>query len=183
MVNSHQKATALASARAFLNKTPSFELIVEMCDLKPRGTWKVWEDDGGNFLRLQKDRSCHIYPSYEIEIGTKDIYRKARPEYIAKASYWALLAFGRESVVWFLGNDGKLRMSCFKDGAWVENRLPLLSGVQTLRLISERMTDSKLQKVELNQYDCAYITGWPPESNIECPSAGSVLKECGIHVG
>lgn len=171
----------IASGRAFVNDD-SFELIVKMCKLKPRKTWKIWEDEGGNTLRLQKDHNCHIYPS-GTETKSKDIYRKSKPAQIANASHWALLGFGRESAVWFLGNDGRLRASWFENGVWKENRLPLLSGIEILKLITRLMTVSKLHKVDLDKFDCAYATGLPLKDKIDGPFVDSVLKECGINVG
>jgi len=178
MVNNHQ--AALASARAFLDDK-KFDTIVQICALKSRNDWRVWYDENNNYLRLHKNGSIHIYPSNEIEIDTNDIYRKSKPDQIANVSCWALLGFGREdSVIWFIGNDRRLRVSCFQNEHWIRNQLPLLSGVPILKLIAERMTILPKQQVELDSFEFAYTTGWPPEEkNIDKRSA-SIFKKCGI---
>ena len=187
MSSSRQTAKALASARVFLKYDKTFESIIQMCSLTPKNNdWRIWEDEAGNFLRLHKNGSCHIYPSNNLKIHTKDIYRKSRAWQIANISYWALLAFEAGHTdcanIWFLGNDNKLRVCYFQNGKHMSNSLPLTSKIQTLRLIAERKHIKSLKPVDNMNYTFTYTSQWPLQNLDKFlqtnPKAESILVEC-----
>jgi hypothetical protein len=143
------RTRAIASARAFLG-TPQFEILADIVGLEPTGDWHVWEDAEGNRLRIAKNKSVQVYaqsPKAESEV-TKDVFRKARPELIAKHSYWVLSLFGnnqgcQQTVLAFLGNNGNLRCCVFIDKVWQMNISPVLLGFQTLSHISLGYIDNE----------------------------------------
>jgi hypothetical protein len=143
------RTRAIASARAFLG-TPQFEILVDIVGLEPKGDWHVWEDTEGNRLRIAKNKSVQVYaqsPKAESEV-TKDVFRKARPDLIAKHSYWVLSLFGNscgheDTVLAFLGNDGNLRCCFFRDKVWQRNFSPVLLGFQALSYVSSGYIDNE----------------------------------------
>lgn len=144
-----QKKRAIASARAFLN-APRFDVVVEILKINPKGDWTQWQDFEGNTLKISKNKAVHVYPSkHDLEV-TKDVYRKARPDSIAKNSYWVLAMFGKtQSILSFLGNDGTLRCCYFENNIWKCNIAPVLLGYQVLNYIASGYIEIESRKIAI----------------------------------
>jgi len=187
------KMKAIINAKAFVKDGDTFENIVNMCSLKPVNDWHNWQDRDKNLLKIHKNNSIHIYPAKTHAVIKKDY--KARPATIAKNSHWAMLAFGKDifgneaSLIWFKENN-KLKLSFFVEECWVENYLPLLSGIDILKLIcKEQNTEFKKVKIPkiLNlKVEEGYVVKWPPnkkemEKLEKCQnSVRKVLQGCGL---
>jgi hypothetical protein len=144
-----QKKRAIASARAFLN-LPSFDLIVSILDLQPKGSWDQWEDAEGNYLKISKNKSIRVFLPKKDTLTTRDIYRKAHPRMIAKHSYWILALFGKnQSIISFLGNDGILRCCYFENNIWKYNISPLLLGFDILKCVISEYLELDSRKLQL----------------------------------
>jgi hypothetical protein len=141
------RSRAIASARAFLG-LPTFDIVADIVGMNPQGNWRLWKDSEGNCLRITKKKSVHSkLPLLPLEI-TKDVFRKARPELIAKHSYWLLSFFGninghQHSIFAFLGYDGYLRCCLFRNNVWCNNFSPILLGFQALSYISSEYIDNE----------------------------------------
>lgn len=164
-----QKKRAIASARAFLN-APRFGLIVDILNLNPKWDWTQWQDPEGNYLKISKNKAIHVYPSKQELESTKDVYRKARPETIARHSYWVLAMFGEtQSVLSFLGNDGTLRCCYFENNIWKFNISPMLLGYKILDCIVFGYIETEPRKVKIPKISYpknfnieeAWATGYP----------------------
>lgn len=184
---------AITDAKAFLKDGDAFESIVNMCSLKPI-TWQNWHDVDKNLLKIHKNNAIHIYPA-KHHVPIKKDY-KARPATIAKNSRWTMMAFGQDifgneaTLIWMLGNDNKLKLSFFVEECWVENYLPLLSGIDILKLINKEK-DSDFKKIKIPKImnikiEESYVVPWPPnkkqiEKLEKCQdSVEKVLQGCGI---
>jgi len=175
----------LASARAFA-KEKNIEDIINLCYLSPAEDWHEWFDEDKNLLQLQKNASCHIYPSNYEHLMTTDIYRKSRPFQIANASYWGMFCFKKNLAdVFFLGIDERLRLSCFEHGLWVKNKLPLTAKLQPLKKIIENMSIPIFKEIKLSSYD--YVCS--AELNMEnihmirkVPNSTQIFRECGYAI-
>jgi hypothetical protein len=154
------KAAALASAKWFL-EDESFPFIVDVCRLRPTEDWHIWRDEAGNVLRLTTNRKLRVYRSTEEESMTSDIYRYAKPQEIARHSYWAMVfvdTLNNTQKLWFLGNDERLRF--IRYDSRYKNSLPLLSGTQALKQVAELAgtLDIREKKHIINA-----AIPWPPE--------------------
>lgn len=139
------KKRAIASARAFLGMP--FEVLAEIAVLTPKGDWHLWEDPEGNRLRIAKNKAVQVYPA-KTSSSTKDIFRKALPELIAKNSYWVLALFGNDkSLLSFLGNDGVLRCCYFESGIWQCNINSVLLGFRVLRYVCSGYIENKSREI------------------------------------
>jgi hypothetical protein len=141
-----KKDQLIASARAVLNCP--FELLVSMLGLDPIGDWHTWQDTEGNQLRILKNGKVKIRPSPIFIQKTKDVFRKAKPSLIAKHSYWGMLLSGKDNIIIFLGNDGKIRSSYFENNIWLKNISPLLLGFDILRYIVFEYLDSDFRMID-----------------------------------
>jgi hypothetical protein len=149
-----------------------FEVLAEICGLHPTKDWKVWKDDAGNTVRLLKNSSVRIYPTKTPnENTTSDIFAKAWPSEIAKQSYWVLLlSGGSHDVTCFVGSDGRLRISHYKNDLWVGNYCPLLIGFGALKAITRGYMESDIgtlspvpttKLVKGFKPKKAVVSGWP----------------------
>jgi hypothetical protein len=131
-----QKSRAIASARAFLS-CPTFGVIVDILKLETKDDWHFWNDPEGNRLTISKKAHVNVYQAATNSTNTKDIFRKATPDIIAKNSYWCLeVIAGQNKILNLLGNEGILRSCYFEDNVWKYNLSPLLLGYDLLRYIS-----------------------------------------------
>lgn len=175
-----QKKRAIASAQAALNFP--FGILVDIVGLDPVDGWNLWRDSEGNLLRIAKNKAVQVFPAKEEPKITKDVFRKARPELIARYSYWALSLFGNnESLLCFLGNDGTLRVSYFKNNIWQYNISSILLGYQALRYVvsgyietdSRKISSLKVSYPKGFRIEEAWASGYPTSSKdlqerIEC---------------
>lgn len=141
-----QKKRAIVSAEAALNFP--FGLLVDIVGLDPIDGWNLWRDSEGNLLRITKSKAVQVFPAKKEPKITKDVFRKAQPELIARYSYWVLSLFGNnESILCFLGNDGLLRVSYFKNSIWQYNVPSVLLGYQALRYVISGYIDIDPRKI------------------------------------
>jgi hypothetical protein len=170
-----QKKRAIVSARAFLN-SPRFDLIVQILRLNPQGDWTKWQDPEGNYLKISKNKTVYVYPFKLDSQFTKDVYRKARPETIARYSYWVLAIFGKtQTILSFLGNDGTLRCCYFENCIWKYNISPILLGYKTLDLIASEYLEVPPKKIVIPtlsyqkklDIEEAWVSGYPADSNLQ----------------
>lgn len=188
---------AIVNARSFVKNADEFESIVGLCALRPQKNWKCWYDDSKNILKIHKNTSMHIYPAKGSVHSTTDIYYKSRPKQIANNSNWMLLSTGTDdfnnesSLVWFIGNDNRLRVCFFVEECWVENHLPLLSGVPVLKIIAKEKNIVELRKVKIPSVlnlktNESFAAQWPLDNKqmkkLEATNSSvtRVLKMCGI---
>lgn len=164
MIKQHQ---AIASARAYLTDA-KFDNIVSMLNLECIGDWHHWKDSDDNILTITKKRSAIIYPAKERSFSTKDLFRKASPETIAKHSYWVIYIERQDKkTLSFLGNDGILRSSLFENN-WICNFSSMLLGFQILKYISNYyLEDECIEVKQIKQPDIKQIWGTPFPSNNE----------------
>lgn len=155
-----QKKRAIASAQAALSFP--FGLVVDIAGLEPMVGWNSWTDSECNLLRIAKNNAVQVFPcSTEYPI-TKDVFRKARPELIAKHSYWVLSLFGKDNtLLCFLGNDGTLRVSYFESNTWQYNMSCTLLGFQALRYVASGYLESDSRKIS------SLKVSYPKEFEIE----------------
>lgn len=154
------KAAALASAKWFL-EDEHFPYLVEICRLRPTNDWHLWTDEAGNFLRVTKNRKLRVYPSTEEESITSDIYRYAKPQEIARHSYWLMVSvdtLNNTRKLWFLGRDERLRF--IRYDSRYKNSLPLLSGIQALKQVAELAGTLDIRE---KKHIISAATPWPPE--------------------
>ena len=153
------KNRAIASAKAFLNN--SFDTLVQITGIEPKDDWYNWEDNEGNKLRITKIKSVLIYPAKNISQTTKDLFRKAHPSLIVRNSQWIIylpLSNRKDSILSFIGFDGLLRCSYFKDDKWEYNFSPVLLGYNNLLSILKNCYKNnsglitKMYKTALSKY-------------------------------
>jgi hypothetical protein len=163
------KKYAIASARNFLDFS-KFEHIVTMLNLSPIESWNRWEDIDGNILTICKNKNVIVTQSDKTNNKTLDIFRKAKPNLIAKHSYWVLCLIGnKEIILSFLGNDGVLRSCYYKDNKWVNNISSLLLGFDILKYIVNNyiesdiinIEDKKIKKLKLIDIEESWCGGLP----------------------
>jgi hypothetical protein len=148
-------------------------VLAEICGLSPVGDWKTWRDDAGHTVKLLKNSSVRIYPTKTPdETTTSDIFAKALPQTIARKSYWVMfLSNDSENVTCFVGRDGRLRISRFKDGAWAGNYAPLLIGYGALKVITRGYMESDVRALspipstKLIKAREAVTSGWPTKDD------------------
>lgn len=138
---------AIASARAFVDDR--IENIINILSLNYIGDWTKWVDAEGNSLKLKKNGGIIITKSNHPVQKTNDIFFKARPDLIAKHSYWAfVINCGENRIVNFLGNDGILRSCYYENGNWVKNFSPLLLGINNLWVVVNNYLDSECKEIK-----------------------------------
>jgi hypothetical protein len=142
------KKAAIASVRALIpNK--NFDKIVSMCSLEPVYDWHTWNDTEGNILKITKPGGILVFPATKLIDKTYDVFRKSHPSMIAKYSSWVLAMLGEDrSLICFLGYDGILRSSYFRDKKWVENVPPLLCGGNILQIIASGYIDTSVKEIK-----------------------------------
>src|SRR5690606_13925175 len=121
-----------------------------------------------NILRITQNGWVKIYQG-KNPTTTRDVFRKANPNIIAKHSYWVLYLYSPEQIIIaFLGNDGLLRCSLFKDNKWVGNQCPIFLGFKILKIIASGYIDPEVKKiVKTNvmsknlQIEEAWSSGYP----------------------
>lgn len=162
----------VASARAFLVNEPIEEMI-NLCYLVPIGDWKTWGDEYGNILKIGENKSLRIYKDFcKVKSCPSDLFLFALPDSIAKFSSWAMLA---GEVLWMVGFDSRLRMMIFDGKIWLGNFPPLLSGIDALKVISQRYIDNEPGKVAIPESHQKFIdfnhlanySRWPNKNNGE----------------
>lgn len=163
-----KRTSAIASAKV-LTKEPRFQVIADILEISPKETWRVWEDDEKNLLKISKNGAVQVYPSKD-PVSTKDVFKKAHPRMIAKHSYWVMVLSSKNKyVLIFLGEDGFLRCSIFEDNKWVENQSPVLLGFKLLKVIASGYIDSeprRIQGMKITYPKCfeiedAWVSGFP----------------------
>jgi hypothetical protein len=156
----------------------NFEVLAEICGLHPTKDWKVWKDDAGNTVRLLKNSSVRIYPTKTPdENTTSDIFAKALPHKIAACSYWVMLLSDEDDVlVCFLGEDGRLRVSHFRQGNWVGNHSPLLLGSGALKAITRGYMETEMRA--LSPIPPVKVKGFTPKRAVtsEWPTSDGKLR-------
>jgi hypothetical protein len=150
---------------------------VEICDLTPdRKNWKIWRDEANNSLRLS-DKGIRTYMSKtQKQKTTPDIFVKAFPSKIAKHSYWVMLLLGdNDAAMYFVGNDGRLRVCRFHKQKWIGNYVPLGIGIDGLRTVVNGYMNLDVRKVPIPSATFrpkeAWVGGYPNdawEDRIEC---------------
>lgn len=164
------KIQALESVKAFLKNDTDIETIIKVCDLYPAAySWRKWTDNLGNHIQIYNNKRVKLFinhPNNKKYIIT-DLYFKLYPDKIAKMSTWAFISFGKDNkdilntcLVWFLGEDNRLRSLSYSNNKWNPNHPPLLSGIDTLRQIVRNFN-----VVSYKQFDILKIKG-PLPANI-----------------
>jgi hypothetical protein len=174
------RVRSIASARAVI---PGFDTIADICDLQPLNGWSKWEDYSGNRLTITKKKSILVYPSESPLQKTSDFLRLSTPKMIAQYSYWLLyIRGGKDTYMFLMGNDGRLRCCKFTDGKWKGNLDPLCTGICCVRICSDRYMENVAEKISEEivlandkGFVCeeAFITPYPVENKnlrgkIEC---------------
>lgn len=139
----------LESVKAFLPDDLEVIQIIQICQLYPTNSWRVWVDHLGNSLVILNDKKVISLREHPLSPSDKiitDIYQKAPPNKIAKNSKWALIAFAEGDknnnqlcFLWMLGNDDRLRIITYVKDGWIENYPPLGCGMKTLRTIAKHL--------------------------------------------
>ena len=178
---------ALINVEAYLPDDTDILKIIRMCDLEPVGdSWCKWTDHGGHTLIIKNNRKVIAKkdaPTNRKAETIKDIHLKSSAKQIANNSQWGLISIAKSAVdpnanicyVWFLGNDEKLRLLCFLKNEWVENQLPLSSGMHTLRTVVKHLDIDDYKPI----FGARYIKGtysgdvikswatrWPPSKTL-----------------
>lgn len=198
---------ALVSVKAYLPEDEEIVRIIEICDLEPSGTWRLWTDDLGHNLIIKNNRSVtskKVNPVARTPIRIKDIHFKSSAKQIADNSKWVMISLA-ESVedgvpnicfLWFLGLDGRLRLLCYMKDEWVENKPPLSSGVHTLRTIVKNLDSTTYKVIKGSRYVNGpyegnvvktWVSTWPPSSNMKLDIlmtnrtiGQKILSDCGV---
>lgn len=198
---------ALVNIKAFLPEDKEILKIIEVCDLEPTDDWKVWTDHYGHNLIVKNNKTVTSKtknPIIKFPIKIKDIYFKSSARQIAYNSKWVMISLA-ESVqdsipnicfIWFLGVDNRLRLLCYMRNSWVENKMPLSSGVHTLRLIVKNFEVSGYKVIIGSRYINgpyegnvvkSWVSQWPPPSNMQLDIlltnrtiGQKILKDCGV---
>lgn len=146
-----ERIRALESVKAFLPNDNEIETIINVCSLRPiENSWRKWADHLGSYIQIQNNKKVVSF-SYSPYDKSKriitDIYFKAPPKNIAKLSKWVFIAFGEidkanVEFIWFLGSDNRLRLLSYSTGQWQRNLPPLISGINTLRLVIKHLNNN-----------------------------------------
>lgn len=164
---------SIITARSFGGFDKSFDSILKTCKLiHDPENWKIWQDDIGNKLEVDKDRYFKVTKPKKYNYkNITDIYFKSKSEQIAKASQWFAFLIGKDLkknieyiLIWFLGKDSRLRVCVLKGGKWIENLPPLLQNFELLLSIAENFKKQKLTQVNINSFNYGKIE----LSNVEC---------------
>ena len=138
---------AIASARSFAGD--GIEVIINILQLNYIDDWTKWTDAEGNSLKLKKNGNIKITKSNNPVQKTNDIFIKARPDLIAKHSYWAfVINGGGNRIINFLGNDGVLRSCYYENDNWIKNFSPLLLGIDNLCVVVNNYLDSEHKEIK-----------------------------------
>jgi hypothetical protein len=136
----------LVSIKAFLPDDKHLENIITMCNLVPTDDWKIWTDEISSLLIAKTNKNIRVKKINPLNINkqiVKDIYFKSHPKQIYNNSNVVMFVFldknnaniPDSSFVLFVGEDKKIRLSCYIKDEWYENRPPLTAGTLTLRTI------------------------------------------------
>jgi len=180
-----EKLQALASLKAFLTNDQAVGTIIELCDLYPVGdSWRKWTDHLGNFIQVHNNKKVVSFTNNPLghdETIVTDLYLKAHPKKLSAISEWAFVSFGKGEksfydtlYVWFLGRDNRLRLSPFHNGEWMKNEPPLISGVDTLRPIVNRIGVKGYSQADIlyikgpiaTNITRSWATEWPPSNEL-----------------
>ena len=171
MTNQRTFNRNLVSLKAFLPNDKHVENIIKMCNLSPTDDWKIWTDQNNNNIIAKKNKTIHVKNTDINNQILRDIYFKSHPKQIFNNSKVVMFIFIEQqdvdiperSFVLFIGEDEKIRLSCYIKGEWSENKLPLAAGIQTLRTLIDHK----------NIESCAIYNG---NKYAEIPNEGKVIK-------
>ena len=162
------RAQALASLQAFLPEDKEIVKIVNLCDLQPNETWRVWENQYSPYLKVQKNKKLvTLCKGTDFFSPKTDLYAYASPEDVANISDKLLfLAEGNCFCFLFWGKDNLLRYRRYLDGLCCYDP-PLFLPIEDIRTLVKhekieghiKITPSKGQKT------IGWVTSWPPKKS------------------
>jgi hypothetical protein len=163
----------MVSARVFL-ENPAFEKIVKLCRLTPIKNWRAWQDEYGNTLNILDDKSIKITRARKETAKTTDVFFKSNPINILKHTNWLMYVSNKkQTIILFLCEDNRLRMSYFVEGKWKYNLSPLLSGIYVLNKIATGYMNDSVKKIpgvtkSFIVPELVFSTGWPTKGKLPC---------------
>jgi len=202
------RSKALTNVQAYLPNDSEINDIIELCDLEPVGdSWRLWTDNGGYTLIIKNDKNVIAKkdnPTDRQNIKIKDIHFKSTAKQISNNSKWAMLSVAKNTedpnvnmcYIWFLGKDNKLRLLCFLRNEWVENQMPLSSGIGSLRTVVQNIEIDDYKVISGSRYIKgtysgnvlkSWATRWPPSNRVTLDMLLTnrtllhrILTDCGV---
>jgi len=198
---------ALANVQAYLPHDSEITSIIGLCDLEPLDSWRLWTDNGGHTLIIKNNRRVIAKkdnPTNFKNTKIKDIHFKSTALQISDSSKWAMVSIAKSiedpnaniCYVWFLGKDNKLRLLCFLRNEWVENQMPLSSGIYSLRTIVKHLNVDDYKVIFGSRYIKgtysgnvikSWATNWPPSNTLTLDMLLTnrtllhrILTDCGV---
>ncbi len=147
---------ALINVKAYLPEDKEIINIIKLCNLRnDNKNWKIWYDDLGNKLVLNKKNiKIKKYNSFII----KDLHHKLHPNIIINNTSLLLINLINDFYYCLLYTNNTIKLSIYKDNNWIENQPPLSAGIENLRLIIKNI-DKNIKIIKLvNDEICDKIT-------------------------
>jgi hypothetical protein len=183
---------AIINIQALYPNDKSIFKIIKMCGLVPTDKWSRWTDNGGNILCISKHKVL-IKKIKNTNTLITDVYFKSSLSDISKISRWAMISFAENGcVIWFIGDDDRLRVLVNKNKTWESNKFPLSSGLKIFKFIITNMkfnfksfdSNFEFEGLKLTK---TWVSRWYPSSclieemfAVNEELASLTLKECGV---
>lgn len=174
-----QRNQALASLQAFLPEDKEIVKILNLCDLHPNDTWRIWENQYSPYLKVQKNKKLVTrWKGTDFFSPKTDLYAYASPTDVAGISD-KLLFLAEDNCFCFLfwGKDNLLRYRRRLNGLWCYDP-PLFLPIEDIRTFvkHEKIEGHVKIKPSKGQKPTGWITSWPPKKSFH----QDIIKETQI---
>lgn len=166
----------LVNIKAFLPNEKYVIDIIKFCQLKHTDNWKIWQDDYGNILSIDRKRYHSIKLNQNINLQTvdsKDLYCKANIKKLSSINKYSLIAIKDDIIyLWMLDENNILRLCMYVNDILMENQPVLNSGIRNLKIIIENSkidswtkVDSVIEPLGTEEMK-SWATSWPPQNDL-----------------
>lgn len=182
-------AKSLTSLRAFVPDKKYIIDIIKLCKLKhTENDWKIWADDYGNTLSVNRTREPSIILNQNINpqtIECKDLYAKAHIKKLASFNKFSLTAIKDNKIYVWLYDGNILRLCMYVDDILIENQPVLISGINNLKIIIDSILvegwkelHSVMEPLGNEKADRAWISSWPIAGDLLILLPDIIKKDC-----
>lgn len=180
----------LISLKAFLPDKKYIIDIVKYCGLKDTDNWKIWIDDYGNRLSVDRNRIPKIKLNENIDLQTlnsKDLYLKANINYLSSINKFSVISTADCAYyIWMMDHNNRLRLCYYLNDILMENQPVLISGINNLKIIISnldvdgfRMIDSIIEPLGKDKMK-SWATTWPMSEDLLSLLPDIIKKDCKI---
>jgi len=182
----------LSSLRAFVPYKKYIIDIVKFCRLKHTSDWRIWVDDYGNKLSVNRIQQPSIIINKNINPQTlelTDLYAKAHIKKLSSINKYSLISIRKNFYyLWMIDENNILRLCWYKDDILMENPAVLISGINNLKIIIEtldvelfKVVNSIVDPLDKNiLMDFSWATSWPPHEDLLVLLPNVIQKDCNL---